>query len=280
MAEYGFFKQVEIKDAAFKYGFTHLGIFALEKIKKGERVFACGPKCCYLKAHEVHKAKTRAEVEELFKKYPDCEDFLKRYNYTADDDLYDFPRNFQIQELTEGCMYFNHGCDANCTFNEHDIRHIIAKRDIEIGEELTYDYQLMETEASFYNGIECKCGSHKCRGILKFDYYRNTDWIKENYKYCETAVRKRIDELQTKWFSSSCHLKHYNFNTELGLTALKFIAKNELVAIYSDSTNISEKSHYLRHNDNPTCYVNSNGEVYAKENIEPKTELTLDLSRF
>ncbi len=41
MTDCGFFKKVELKDAKFKYGFTHQGYFALEKIVKGEEIFRC-----------------------------------------------------------------------------------------------------------------------------------------------------------------------------------------------------------------------------------------------
>lgn len=278
--EYGFFKKVEAKDAAFKYGFKHMGLFALEDIKKGEGIFHCNPEtCCYLQYYDVNKAKTRVETEELCKQYPKSAEFIKRYSYMMDDDLYDFPQNYKDQQLPEDCMFFNHSCDGNCAFGSDDSGRVIAKRDIKAGEELTYDYQFMDIEASYYDGLQCKCGSHKCRGKLRFDQYRNMDWIKENYKYCNHLLKKRIDELQTKWFSSSCYLKHYNNNTVLGLTALRYIAQDELVALYSDLSNINEESHYLRHSNNPTCYVNNEGEVFAKTNIEAQTELTLDFSK-
>lgn len=152
---------------------------------------------------------------------------------------------------------------------------MVAKRDIEIGEEMTYDYQLMDVEPTFYDGLNCKCGSHKCRGVLHFNHYRNIDWITENYKYAGNVVQKRIDELKTKWFSSSCYIKKYNNKTELGLASRKKIVKNELVGSFSELDNINRDSHYFRHNDNPTCFLTEDGKVYALHDIEPMTELTL-----
>ena len=49
--------------------------------------------------------------------------------------------------------------------------------------------------------------------------------------------------------------------------------KNELVAVYS-SPNIKPDTHYLRHSDTPTCYLDGN-EVYTINEVEPFTELTL-----
>lgn len=58
-------------------------------------------------------------------------------------------------------MFINHSCDPNCETEEIDERvWIKAIRDIEAGEELTYDYHL-------YDGGDdeafCNCGSKKCR---------------------------------------------------------------------------------------------------------------------
>jgi hypothetical protein len=62
-------------------------------------------------------------------------------------------------------MFINHSCDPNCETDEIDGRvWVIALRDIQPGEELTYDYML-------YDGADddpalCFCGSAKCRGTM------------------------------------------------------------------------------------------------------------------
>lgn len=62
-------------------------------------------------------------------------------------------------------MFINHSCDPNCETDEINGHvWIIAIRDIEAGEELTYDYML-------YDGAEddsapCFCRSKKCRGTM------------------------------------------------------------------------------------------------------------------
>jgi SET domain-containing protein len=65
--------------------------------------------------------------------------------------------------------FINHSCDPNCEAVESDDGRvwIMALRDIEAGEELTYDYCL-------YDGAEddpspCTCGSAHCRGTLYSD---------------------------------------------------------------------------------------------------------------
>lgn len=275
-----FFKQAEVRDAKKIYGFEHKGVFAKEVIKKGEAIFSCDLSICdYLKLEEMENGgKTRDQTLEMLRKYPESRDFIMMYQYMVDDDLYDWPRDFIDQKLNEVCMFFNHSCDPNCGFQALDSSLVVAIRDIQPGEELTYDYQCMDTEASFYDGLSCKCGSFKCRGVLRFDQYRNVDWQNQYYKYSGVYVKKRIDELKTKWFSSRCFVKRFissDKNTELGLSALKKIRKDDLVAIYSDKNNITPSAHYIRHSSTPTCYRVDN-EVFAASDIEPETELTLN----
>lgn len=61
-------------------------------------------------------------------------------------------------------MFLNHSCDPNCETDERRGHiYIRAIRDIEAGEELTYDYNL-------YDGEEednlCNCGAAICRGVM------------------------------------------------------------------------------------------------------------------
>ena len=61
-------------------------------------------------------------------------------------------------------MFINHSCDANCETDEKNGRvWIVAIRDIEPGEEITYDYCL-------YDGgddeAHCNCGAKICRGTM------------------------------------------------------------------------------------------------------------------
>jgi hypothetical protein len=276
--KFGFFKKVEIKDAEFKYGFKHMGVFAAEKILQGEPIFTCNPdNCDYLKFENISAGKTREETLAIMKEYPDSAEFIHRYIYMVDDDLFDWPREWRTRKLTESCMLFNHSCDPTCGFASKDEALVVAIRDIDPGEELTYDYQCMDTEISFYAGLNCRCGSYNCRGTLKFDMYRNMDWITKYYKYSGHYVKQRIDELKTKYFSARCYVKNIDRESGLkGLVAFEKVPKNELVALYSDPSNIKPESHYIRHvNKDPTCYLGKNGEVYVIRDLEAETELTL-----
>ena len=61
----------------------------------------------------------------------------------------------------------NHSCEPNC--GAGNATQIVTMRDIEPGEELTFDYAM--TDGSDYDEFECLCGSHQCRGIV-----RGSDW--------------------------------------------------------------------------------------------------------
>jgi len=90
------------------------------------------------------------------------------------DEIYDGRSTTYLFGLRDGkqiidghgtAMFINHSCDPNCETDEIDGHiWIIAIRDIEADEELTYDYML-------YDGAEddpapCSCGAKNCRGTM------------------------------------------------------------------------------------------------------------------
>jgi hypothetical protein len=67
--------------------------------------------------------------------------------------------------------WFNHSCDPNSEVRskwDHDAKTIrawwIALRDIEVGEEITYDYGFAAEVAE-----PCYCGAARCRGVIVDD---------------------------------------------------------------------------------------------------------------
>ena len=92
-------------------------------------------------------------------------------------------------------------------------------------------------------------------------------------------MRRKIDDLTNKWYSTKCMLKEYlddNLNTDIGLTCLDKLEKNELVAIFSceNSSNIKPELHYIRHSETPNCYLDKK-RVFTKECVQELTELTI-----
>lgn len=61
-------------------------------------------------------------------------------------------------------MFINHSCDPNCESEDVDGRiFVVAIRDIAAGEELTYEYNLYDSDDE---NADCYCGAKKCRGTM------------------------------------------------------------------------------------------------------------------
>jgi SET domain-containing protein len=64
-------------------------------------------------------------------------------------------------------MFINHSCDPNCETEDHEGRiFVVAIRDIAAGEELTYEYNLYDSDDA---EADCYCGAAKCRGTMFSD---------------------------------------------------------------------------------------------------------------
>jgi hypothetical protein len=55
----------------------------------------------------------------------------------------------------------NHSCDPNTVFV--DDGKMIATRDVEVGEEITYEYATSESQTSSHMPFPCGCGTPACR---------------------------------------------------------------------------------------------------------------------
>jgi hypothetical protein len=62
----------------------------------------------------------------------------------------------------------NHSCDPNCmhVFNESGTFDLVARRDIDQGEQITHDTSAYEYEVEHFSQ-KCLCGSDNCRGEVK-----------------------------------------------------------------------------------------------------------------
>jgi hypothetical protein len=61
-------------------------------------------------------------------------------------------------------MFINHSCDPNCQTEDVNGRiFVMAIRDIEAGAELTYEYNLYDSDDA---DQDCYCGAKKCRGTM------------------------------------------------------------------------------------------------------------------
>lgn len=61
-------------------------------------------------------------------------------------------------------MFINHSCAPNCETTDLNGRiFVVARRDIAAGEELTYEYNLHDSDES---DADCYCGASDCRGTM------------------------------------------------------------------------------------------------------------------
>ncbi|MFW5691052.1 MAG: SET domain-containing protein [Chloroflexota bacterium] len=68
--------------------------------------------------------------------------------------------------------YMNHSCDPNTWWADDET--MIARRDIQPGEEITYDYATTEVDINF--SMSCRCGSAACRGEVTNTDYQDPAW--------------------------------------------------------------------------------------------------------
>ncbi len=146
------------------------GMFANEFIKTGERILFWDLK--YINKDTAEKCK---EAGMLVMQW--------------DDDL------FTAEDRGTDLGYFiNHSCDSNTWMT--GISTLTAKRDINIGEEITADYSLWETDEGYISKWECKCESPLCRKRIT-----GKDWkiheVQERYKnHFLPLILKKIEKLR------------------------------------------------------------------------------------
>ncbi|KIK68357.1 hypothetical protein GYMLUDRAFT_714774 [Collybiopsis luxurians FD-317 M1] len=126
------------------------GLYAMERIARGEMVI------------EYVGEVIRAQVAEKREKTYVRQGIGSSYLFRIDEDLVvDATKKGNLGRL------INHSCDPNCTAKIITISGekkivIYAKQDIELGDEITYDYHFPFEQ----DKIPCLCGSAKCRGFL------------------------------------------------------------------------------------------------------------------
>ena len=117
------------------------GVFAAQDITKGTRILP------YLGEKIAHQEATQRIAQ-------------------GNPYIFFFDAHYDIdgQTLKNRARYLNHSCDPNCTSDiiEEQIW-ILALRDIQAGEELSYDYGY---ELDGYEQRRCRCGAKHCCGYI------------------------------------------------------------------------------------------------------------------
>lgn len=126
------------------------GVFAKRRIRAGQRI--------------IEYAGERITNEEADRRYDD-ESMGRHHTF-----LFTLDKNTVVDGARGGndARLINHSCDPNCeAVIERGKIWIYAKKNIQPGVELAYDYKYERTndpaDEEFY---KCECGSPKCRGTI------------------------------------------------------------------------------------------------------------------
>ena len=135
------------------------GCYTTEPIKKGKRVVEyTGPRI------------TKEEADEKYQDSPTT------YLFGLGDGSF-------VIDGHGTAMFINHSCDPNCETGEARGRvWVTAIRDIEAGEELTYEYNLYDGED---DEASCNCGTSICRKTMYSE-----DEVKKRTRTEKTAAKK------------------------------------------------------------------------------------------
>ena len=113
-------------------------------------------------------------------------------NYSADR----VSRSLQLNSYTyllsgavpEAGDMINHSCEPNCGMA--GTSNVQALRDIEIGEELTFDYAM--SDSSKYDEFNCACGKDKCRERITGLDWQKKDLQAEYSNYFSAYIKSLI----------------------------------------------------------------------------------------
>jgi uncharacterized protein len=142
------------------------GLFALEPVAKGELLVVWGG--------------IIITTEQLYQ----APEFARHRSIQVDDNLH-----LCSGLIDDDADCINHSCDPNAGISGQIS--LVAIRDIEVGEEICFDYCMSDSLDTF--SMACYCGHPHCRGAV-----HGTDWkdpeLQERYKgYFSAYIQRKID---------------------------------------------------------------------------------------
>ncbi len=87
--------------------------------------------------------------------------------------------------------FINHSCEPNCGFL--DATTLVAMRRIEVGESITFDYAMSDSNS--FISFDCACGSTSCRGRLDRDDWQRPELQKKYSGWFAPHIDLLIREL-------------------------------------------------------------------------------------
>ncbi|KAJ2233725.1 Histone-lysine N-methyltransferase setd1b [Coemansia sp. RSA 1722] len=147
------FNQLESRTKRLRFSKSAIhdwGLFASEPIFQGEFVI------------EYIGERIRAQLADLREEQYEREGIGSSYLFRVDDEIV-----IDATKCGNVARFVNHSCEPNCiakTIVADGTKRIViyASQDIQVGEEVTYDYKFPPEEVK----IPCLCGAANCRGYL------------------------------------------------------------------------------------------------------------------
>lgn len=145
------------------------GVYAQQPVQKGELLAVWGGR--------VVDADELAQLPSV----------TQRHSIQVEDGFYLVPIS-----PAEPADYVNHSCDPNAGMAGQIS--LAARRDIQPGEEVNYDYAM--SDGSDYDEFVCSCGAANCRGRITGEDWRDPT-LQERYAgYFSPYLQRRIDRLR------------------------------------------------------------------------------------
>jgi hypothetical protein len=91
--------------------------------------------------------------------------------------------------IPESGDMINHSCEPNC--GAFGTSSVMAMTDIDIGEELTFDYAM--TDSSQYDEFKCFCGKENCRGKITGKDWKDPNLQSKYKNYFSSFITKLIN---------------------------------------------------------------------------------------
>lgn len=97
------------------------------------------------------------------------------------------------REKLDGICLVNHSCDPTCGLRGQIV--MVAISNIQVGEEITFDYAM--TDANCQNvtctEMRCLCGAKNCRGIITGEDWKRKDLQEKYMGYFSLYIKRMIE---------------------------------------------------------------------------------------
>jgi len=157
------------------------GVFSTQKIKKNKRIIE------YI-GEKINKSEGDKRSELRIKKYLKSKTHGSVY-------IFELNKRYDIDgsPIYNKARYINHSCDPNCEVDIIKGRIWISSiRDIQKGEELSYDYGYSFDKDDYKDHI-CKCGFKNCIGYI----ISSDDWPKYK-RFVKNKKNGRINKKKSR----------------------------------------------------------------------------------